>query len=69
MAIYNKYYKGDADQVLIVKDNILKTCTRVLVKSKDSLKEVWNYITGYLFTSDGYLYQTSDEYIYKCSDQ
>jgi len=69
MAIYNKYYNGDASQIHIFDGKVLKECIRVLVYSGGILKEVWDYITGYLFTSDGYVYQTSDGYLYKCSDQ
>jgi hypothetical protein len=69
MAIRNKNFSDDASQVFFYKDKLLQECTRVLIVMSGVVKEVWSFMTGYLFTSDGYVYQTSDEYFCKCSDQ
>lgn len=69
MAIRNRDFQDDASQVFYRENGVLHECSRVVEIVNGVIKEVWSYITGYLFTSDGYVYQTSDEYFCKCSDQ
>ncbi len=42
---------------------------RQLVEIRSGLVTVWEFLTGFIFTSDGYVCQTSDGIRDRCNDQ
>lgn len=42
---------------------------RVVLYAYKKGRLIYEYITGYLFTNDGYALKCNDDYILKCNDQ
>lgn len=40
-----------------------------LIEIRQGLRVIWELITGFIYTSDGYISLTSDGYLEKCNDQ
>lgn len=53
----------------ILKDGNLRQVVTSYILKGGVLKLVWEWITAFIFTSDGFGIQTKDGYIIKCKDQ
>lgn len=40
-----------------------------IIEIRQGLSVIWELITGFIFTSDGYVCLTEDDYLEKCNDQ
>ena len=59
----------DVADIKYVKEGNVRQVARVVYFVGGKLLTVWEWITGYIFSKDGYALMTKDEFVVKCKDQ
>lgn len=65
----NKEARDISERLIVVGNGARNVVTRYYVTTRNVAVIVWDWITAFLFTKDGFGIQTKDGYIIKCKDQ